>query len=168
MLAATLRRHIAYGAFQDLQQRLLYTFAADIARNRRIFAAAGNLIDLINVDDADFSLRNVKVRCLNELQQDVLHVLAHITSFRQRGCIGNGKGNPQHPGQRLSQQRFANAGGAQQQNIALLKLHIVVLPAEDPLVVVIHCHRQHSFRVILPNHILIQACFDFSRGHDID
>ena len=38
MLAPALWRHVRNRAFDDLEQRLLHTFTADIARNGRIVA----------------------------------------------------------------------------------------------------------------------------------
>jgi len=52
MLASALRRNIRDRALDDLQQRLLHALAGDVARNGGILALAGDLVDLVNVDDA--------------------------------------------------------------------------------------------------------------------
>ena len=52
MLAATLRRNVGHGAFENLQQSLLHAFAGNIARDGRIFVLLGNLIDFVDIDDA--------------------------------------------------------------------------------------------------------------------
>ena len=80
---------------------------------------------------------HVEVRGLQEAQEDILHIVAHIAGLRQSGSIGNGKGDLQNPGQRLGKQRLAAAGGPDHQDVALLQLHILV-PAEiNALIVVI-------------------------------
>ena len=56
VLAAALRGDIADGAFQDLQQSLLHTLTAHVAGDGGILTLAGDLVDLINIDDADLSL----------------------------------------------------------------------------------------------------------------
>ena len=129
MLAAALRRDIADRAFQDLQQRLLHALAAHIAGDGRILAFAGDLVDLIDIDDADLCLLHVKIRRLDQFEQNVLHVLAHITGLGKGGGIRNGERHAQHLGQRLGQQGLAHAG--------LLQLHVAALAAEDALIVVV-------------------------------
>ena len=52
MLAAALRRNIRDRAFQNLQQRLLHTFARNIARDGWILVLAADLVDFVDVDDA--------------------------------------------------------------------------------------------------------------------
>ena len=52
MLAAALRRNVADGAFENLQQRLLHAFAGNIARDRNVLRLAGDLVDLVDVNDA--------------------------------------------------------------------------------------------------------------------
>ena len=52
MLAAALRRNVGDGAFENLQQRLLHAFAGNIAGDRRVLVLLGDLVDLIDIDDA--------------------------------------------------------------------------------------------------------------------
>src|SRR5690606_36049558 len=52
VLTATLRRDGSGGAFHQLEQGLLHAFARDIAGDRRILRLAGDLVDLVDVDDA--------------------------------------------------------------------------------------------------------------------
>ena len=50
-------------------------------------------------------------RC-DELEQDVLHVLAHVARLGERGGVRDGEGHLQRARQRLRQQRLARARGA--------------------------------------------------------
>jgi hypothetical protein len=52
MLAPALRRHGGHRAFHDLQQRLLHALARHIAGDRRVVGLAGDLVDLVDIDDA--------------------------------------------------------------------------------------------------------------------
>src|SRR5271165_5733303 len=61
VLAATLRRHVGNGPFQNFQQGLLHTFAADIAGDGGIFVLLGNLIDFVDVDDAGLGFLYVAI-----------------------------------------------------------------------------------------------------------
>ena len=52
VLAAALRRHVRDRALEDLQQGLLDALAGDVPGDRRVLALAGDLVDLVDVDDA--------------------------------------------------------------------------------------------------------------------
>ena len=91
MLTATGGRNACHRALKDLQQRLLNALARDIAGNGEVLGLAGNLVDLIDIDDAHLSALNVAIGSIDELEQDVLHVLANVTSLGKRGGVGDGK-----------------------------------------------------------------------------
>jgi hypothetical protein len=100
----------------------------------------GDLVDLVDVDDAALALRDVELAGLEQPDQDVLHVLADVSGLGERGGVGDGEGHVENARERLGQQRLADAGGAQQQNVRLVELDARgVTPAGriDPLVVVV-------------------------------
>ena len=103
MLAPTLRRHRGNRAFHDLQQRLLHALAGHIARDGRIVGLAGNFIDLVDIDDAALRPLDIVICGLQQLEDDIFHVLAHVTRFGQRGRVGHGEGHVEDAGKRLSQ-----------------------------------------------------------------
>ena len=72
MLTAALRRHARDRALHDLEQSLLHAFARDVAGDRGIVGFAGDLIDLVDVDDAVLRALDVVVGGLQQLQNDVL------------------------------------------------------------------------------------------------
>ena len=72
--------------------------------------------------------------------------------------------------QRLREQRLAGAGGAQEHDIALGKLHIALFGGSiqaDALVVVVHGHRKRSLGGILSHHVLAQSLIEFMRRGQI-
>ena len=122
---------------------------------------AGYLVDFIDIDDAARGLFDIIVGGLQKAQDDILHILAHIARFGQRGGVGDGKGHMQHARKGLGQQGFARARGADQQNIALLQLDIVLaLAVVDPAVVIVHGNREDFFGLVLPDDILIKKLLD--------
>ena len=125
VLAAALGRHAGHGAFDDLQQGLLHPFAGDVPGDGGRVGFAGDLVDFVDVDDAPGGLLHIVIRHLEQVEDDVLHVLAHIAGFGQGGGVGNGKGHVQGAGQGLGQQGLARAGGSDQQDVALLDLHTI-------------------------------------------
>ena len=164
VLAPALGRHGGYRALKNLQQRLLHALAGDIAGDGGILALAGDLIQLIDVDDALLGALHIEIRRLQQPEQDVLDVLSHIAGLGQRRRVRDGEGDVQHPGHGLGKQSFAAAGGADEQNVALLQLHIVVRVAEaDALVVVIDRHAQRDFGPLLADDVIVQHLADLCR-----
>src|SRR5690606_38753077 len=76
MLAPALRRHGGRGALHQLEQRLLHALARHIARDRRVLRLAADLVDLVNIDDAALRLLDIIVAGLQQLEDDVLDILA--------------------------------------------------------------------------------------------
>ena len=89
VLAAALRRDAGHGSLDDLQQRLLNTLAGDVAGDRRVVALAGDLVDLVDVDDPALGPLDVEVGGLDQVQQDVLDILADVAGLGQRGGVGD-------------------------------------------------------------------------------
>ena len=160
VLAAALRRDVGDRAFQDLQERLLHTLARHIPRDRRVVRLAGNLVDLVDVDDPplgvlDGGLEAAALGGLNEAQEDILHILADVAGLRERGRIHDGKWHVQHARQGLGEQRLAGAGRADQQDIALGYLHIARRQI-DPFEVVVDGDRQRPLGSLLSHDVLSQ------------
>ena len=158
MLASALRRDIGDRAFQDLQQSLLHAFTGNIAGDRRILVLATDLIDFVDVDDAGLCTAHITIGGLQQLEDDVLDILANISSFCERSRIYNREGNVQHTGQGLRQQRLAGAGGPDQHDVRLGQFDpIARLLAihEDALVVVVDGNRQLLLGLLLPDYVFI-------------
>ena len=85
-----------------------------------------DLVDLVDVDDAALRPLDVVVAVLQQLLDDVLDVLADVAGFGQRGRVGDHERHVEQPRQRLRQQRLARAGGADQQDVALGELDLVL------------------------------------------
>jgi hypothetical protein len=126
VLAAALRRHRGDRALDQLQQRLLHALARDVAGDRRVVGLARDLVDLVDVDDAGLRLLDVVVALLQQLLDDVLDVLADVARLGQRRRIGDRERDVQQPRQRLGEQRLAAAGRADQQDVALGELDVVL------------------------------------------
>ena len=164
VLAPALGRHRGDGALHDLEQRLLDALARDVAGDRGIVRFAGNLVDLVDIDDAALGPVDIVVGGLQQLQDDVLDILADIAGLGEGGGIGHGEGNVEDARQGLRQQRLAAAGRPDQQDVRLGELHVIVLlGVVQPLVMVVDRHRQHTLGVILPDDVIVQHFADFRR-----
>ena len=124
VLAAALGRHVRHRALEDLQERLLHALAGDVAGDRGVLGLAGDLVDLVDVDDAPLGPLHVVVRGLEEPQDDVLHVLADVAGLGEARGVGDGERHVQDPGEGLGQQRLAGAGRADQEDVRLLQLDV--------------------------------------------
>ena len=110
-------------------------------------------------------LLDIVVAGLQQLENDVLDVLAHIACFGQRRRVGHGEGHVEGLGQRLRQQRLARTGRPDEQDVRLRQLDIVALAAVlEALVVVVHRDREHALGAVLADHVVIQRDEDVARG----
>src|SRR6266853_974328 len=168
MLAAALRRHGRDRPFDQLQQRLLHTFAGDVPGDRGVIGLARNLVDLVDIDDAALRLVDVVVAVLEELLDDVLHVLADVPRFGERGRVGDHERDVQEARHRLREQRLARSGGADEQDVRLGELDFVVLrEVLQALVVVVHRDRKDLLGELLPDHVLVEYPAAFPRRRQI-
>ena len=165
VFASALRRNIGDRAFQDLQQRLLHAFAGNIAGDGRVLVLAADLVHFVDVDDAGLRPRHVAFRGLQQLEDDVLHILADITGFGKRGGVHDGERHVEHLGQRLCQQRLAGAGGADQHDVRLREFHLAAALAihVNPLVVVVNRDCQLLLGLLLADDVLVEERLHLGR-----
>ena len=166
VLAPALGRHRSLGTLQDLQQCLLDTLAGDVPGDRRVLALAGDLVDLVDVDDSGLSALDVVVGGLDQLEQNVLDILAHVAGLGQRGGVGDGERNIEHLGQRLGQVGLTAAGGPEHQDIGFGQLNRLgagiarFLAGLNALVVVVHRDRQCALGGVLTDDVILQELAD--------
>ena len=162
VLAAALRRHGRHSALEDLEEGLLDAFARHISCEGRVLAFAGDLVDLVDVDDAAFSFLDVVVGCFEQTHEDVFDVFADVAGFGQCRCVGDRKRNAEGFGQRLDEVSLARAGRTDHQNIALLKFDIRISQTVDSLVVVVNGHGDRFFGTILADDVLVEELDDLA------
>ena len=125
MLAAALRGNVGDGAFEDLEQGLLHAFAGDVAGDGGVLVLAADLVDLVDVDDAGLGAGDVAVGGLEELEDDVLDILADVAGLGEGGGVDDGEGNVEHLGEGVREQGLAGAGGADEEDVRFRELDIV-------------------------------------------
>src|SRR4051794_9309323 len=165
MLAPTLGRHRRRRPLEDLQQRLLHALARDVTRDRRVLGLAGDLVDLVDVDDPGLGLLDVVVRGLDQLQQDVLDVLADVPGLGERRRVRDRERDAQQPGERLREQRLAATGRAEEEDVRFLELDVgvAVRAGLHALVVVVDRDREDLLRLLLPDDVVVQVLVDLAR-----
>ena len=164
VLAPALGRHARHGALHDLEKGLLHTLAGDVPRDRRVVGLARDLVHLVDVDDAALGPFHVVIRRLQELEDDVLHVLAHVAGLGERGGVGHREGDVENARQCLSEKRLAAPCRSDQQDIRLGELHVVVLRVVvQAFVVVVHGDGQHTLGAILTDDVVVEDGADVLR-----
>jgi hypothetical protein len=108
---------------------------------------------------------HVAVSGLQQLEDDVLHVLTDVTGLGEGRGVYDGKGHVQHLGQGLCQKRLARSGRPDEQDVGLGQLHLAgPLPVHmDALVVVVNGNRQLLLGLLLADDVLVEEHFDFLR-----
>ena len=145
------------GALHQLQQRLLDALARDVAGDRGIVRLAADLVDLVDIDDAALRPLDIIVGGLEQLQDDVLDILADIAGLGQRRRVGHGEGHVEDPRQRLGEQGLAAAGRADEQDVRLGELDVGALGAVgEALVMIVDRDREDALGVALADHIIEQ------------
>ncbi len=124
MLASALRGNGCDSTFQNFKKRLLHALAGYVAGDRHILALAGYFVYFVKIDDAALRCFEVVIGCLDELEQNILDILANIAGFRQRGRVRDGERHVQDARQGLGQQGLAAAGRSDQEDIALGQLNL--------------------------------------------
>src|SRR6202000_2957564 len=149
---------------------LLYAFAGHVAGDRGVLALAGDLVDLVDVDDAGLGAFDVVVGGLDQLEQNVLHVFTDITGLGQRGGVGDRERDVEHLGQGLGQVGLSAAGGAQHQDVGLGQLDqlagagvATLLTGLDALVVVVNRDREGALGGVLTDDVALQEFPDLGR-----
>jgi len=75
-----------------------------------VLAGGGDLIDLVDVDDSVLREVWIVVRCLVEITDQILDVIADIAGFRKFGRVGFDKRNTNQFRDRPHQVGFADTG----------------------------------------------------------
>src|SRR5881628_209181 len=124
---------------------------------------------IVYIDDAALAFGDVEVAGLEQPHQDVLDVLAHVARFGERRRVGDGEGHVQDARQRLSEQRLADARRADQHDVALVELDVVVAArvGVDALVMVVDRDSERLLRPLLADHVLVQHLLDLGWGGDL-
>ncbi len=82
---------------------MLNAFARNVSRNRDVVSLTADLVDLIDINDADFGALHIVIRILQQAQNDILDVFADVAGLRERGCIRNAKRYIENLRQRFGQ-----------------------------------------------------------------
>ena len=125
------------------------TLTRDVPSDGRVLGFAGDLVDLVDVDDPLLGPVDVVVGRLEQLEEDVLHVLAHIAGFGETRGVGDCEWDVELAGEGLGEQGLPRTGWADEQDVRFLQLDIALdFAAPDPLVVVVDGNGQFLLGVL--------------------
>ena len=167
VLAPALGRYVGDGALEDLQERLLHAFARDVARDRRVLVLPADLVDFVDIDDPLLALLDVAAGGLQQLEDDVLDVLADVSRLGQRRRVDDRERHGQELGEGLGEERLAGPGRTDEQDVRLRQLDLVpaarLLLDLDTLVVVVDRDRELLLGLFLADDVLVEELLDLLR-----
>jgi len=153
---------------EHLQQRLLDAFARHVAGDGDVLASLADLVDLVDVEHAALGGFDVEVGGVQELQQQVLDVFAHVARLGQRGSVANGKGDIENAGQSLGPTTSCPSPSTDQQDIRLVDLDVGADgPVHQPLVVAVDRDGQDFLGVLLADDVLVELGDDLPGREDL-
>ena len=163
VLAPALRRNVGDCSFQYLQKCLLHACTRYVAGDGRILVFAADLIHFVDVDDSGLCPAYIAIRCLEQLQNNVLYVFADVSRFGQSSRVHNCEGHVQHARERLRHQGLSSAGRTYEHDVRLCELNAVpgALPVHvDAFVVVVNRDGELLLGLLLSNHVLVEEGLD--------
>ena len=109
------QRHFRF--FHQFQERGLDSAPADVATGD--ICAGGDLVDLIDVNNAILRNFDVPVRFLHESANEILDISSDVPGFTEFRRISFDKRNTDQVGDMLDQVGLSNPGRSKQQNVSL-------------------------------------------------
>ena len=108
-------RHL--GFLHELEQVGLHAAPADVAA--RHTSGGGDLVNLVNVDDAVLGAGDVAIGQAQQVAHHVFDVAAHVAGFGELGGIGFDEGHADQVGGAADEEGLADAGGADEDDVLL-------------------------------------------------
>ena len=168
MFSSALWRHTCNGSFQNFQKCLLYALTGHISGNGCILGFSCDLVDLININDSVLCTFNIIICRLNNLQKNILNILANIACLCESSGICDGKRNIQKSCQCLCKKRLTGTCRTKHQNITLLQLHIQIFGSKNSLVMIVNSYRKCLLGIILADDIFVQNAVNLFRFQKVD
>src|SRR5207342_694024 len=93
----------------------------------------------------------------------------NVPGFGERGGVRDRERNVEDSGEGLSEERFADAGGPDQQDVRLVELDVVLTERGrvDALVVIVDRDGERLLRLLLTDYVLVESVLDLLRSRDL-
>ena len=163
VLALAARRELDDVALEHLQQGLLDALVARVGRDGVVGAGlAGDLVELIEVDDAVLGFLDILVGCIVEVADGDLYIGADKARLCEARGIRDGERHVEELREVGEQRRLAAAGRAEHDDVRLLDLRAVVIRVAvlHALVVVVDGDGEDLLRAVLVDDVLIEVLLD--------
>lgn len=163
MLALAARRELDDVAFEHLEEGLLDALVAWVGRDGVVGTGlAGDLVELIEVDDAVLGLLDVLVGRVVEVADGDFDIGADEAGLREARGIRDGEWHVEELREVREQCRLAAAGRAEHDDVRLLDLRAVVVRVAvlHALIVVVDGDGEDFLRTVLVDDVLIEVLLD--------
>ncbi len=125
----------------------------------RIFGFAGDLVDLVDVDDAHLPSIDVVIGGGDELEQDVLDVLAHVSGLGDAVASAMAKGTSSMRASVWAKSVLPQPVGPSSKMLLLAKLDLVIFGTQaqgNALVVIVDGDGERLLGILLADDVLGQ------------
>ena len=163
MLALAARRELDDVALEHLEESLLDALVARVGRDGVVGTGlAGDLVELIEVDDAVLGLLDVLVGRVVEVADGDFDIGADEAGLREARGIRDGEWHVEELREVGEQRRLAAAGRAEHDDVRLLNLRAIVVRVAvlHALVVVVDGDGEDFLRAVLVDDVLIEVLLD--------
>ena len=115
------QRHLRI--FHQLQERRLHATSADVATNQ--ISGRRDLVDFIDVDNAELRERDITIRLVHELADKIFHITTDVAGFAELRRVRLDERHFDQIGDVLDQVGFPDAGRADEYHVLLRILRLV-------------------------------------------
>ena len=162
--------HINVGLFHGFQEGSLHSCSGDVRTDKIL--TGGNLVDLINIDNAILCQLYVIIRFVHQIADQVFHVTTNISCFAELGGITFDEGNPELIGNELHHVGLSHPCGANHDYVVFYPAHhggilgfFVPKLVLYPVKVGTNLGSKYCLGLILLDDILVQVGFQFFGFH---
>ena len=150
------------------KQGLLHAFARHVAGDRDVLARLADLVDLVDVDDAALGRFDVEVGGVEQLQEQVLDVLADVAGFGQRRGVADGERHVEACGPACGPSSVLPqpVGPTSRMFDLSISTSESSSAVHQPLVVAVHGDGQHALGRFLADHVFVELGDDLARRGD--
>lgn len=166
VLALAARRELDDAALEHLEERLLHALVPRVRRDGVVRAGLpGDLVELIEVDDAVLRLLDVLVRRVVKVAHGDLDVRADEARLREARGVRDGERDVEELREMREQRRLAAARRTEHDDVRLLDLRavLVLVAVFHALIMVVNSDGQHFLRMVLVDNVLVEVLLDDMR-----
>ena len=152
-----------FGFLHELEEVCLHAAAADVAGG--VAGGTGDFIDFVDINDAVLGALDVTIGAADEFANEIFDIAADVTRFGKFGGVAFHEGNADEIRDATDEVGFADAGGANQDDVLLGVIGLVFAfhGEADMVIMITHRDAEDFFGFVLLDDETIEVIFYFAR-----